>query len=122
MGARRDGDDVNKEEMDELSGPEFLRRVVGNMDAQNEACNEQFTPEQWLTITRAHLACEYDFYPDQWSARQIREALRGIVPRFREATGTERNTIDGYVPEYLAKHLHDHVAVTPKARAARGQK
>lgn len=103
----------------DLTAPEFLRLVVYNMDAQNEASNEEFTPEQWLTITRAHLACEYGFYPDQWSKRQIKEALRGIVPRFREATWAECNTIDGYVPEYLAKHLHDRVAVTPKARVVK---
>lgn len=107
---------MTKLELEELSGAELIRVTHSNLDVQNETSNERFTAEQLLTISRAHLRCEWDFYPDQWSARQIREALRGVVPRFKEARWNERNQIDGYVPEHLALHLHERVPVTARPR------
>lgn len=58
-----------------------LRHIVKNYDSMNEDFNQHYDIKQLVTLHRAMLASGWDFYPDRdWTARQIDEALRGIVP------------------------------------------
>lgn len=84
-----------------FEGPDELRRIVRNMDACTEDFNCRFSAEQLLLLGRALLASEWDIYPDEWTERQIREALGGKPPKWREpkTTWEERGT-SGYVPVY----------------------
>lgn len=82
------------------SGIEKLRRLVGIFDSCSEDFLDRFTREQLLKIYDAHMQCAWDLYPDQWSDRQVKEALRGVVPDFREAKPNERDLVDGLVPVY----------------------
>ncbi len=67
---------------EKMTGIEELRTIVGAMDQCRESFMDPFTAEEIVKIWRAWRACEFDIYPDQWSKRQVKEALRGIVPRF----------------------------------------
>jgi hypothetical protein len=69
------------------TGIEQLRKLVGIFNRCNESFLDPFTPEQLLKLYAAHVASEWDFYPDQWAARQVREALRGVTPKWREVKG-----------------------------------
>lgn len=64
----------------DLMPAQLLRIIVGNMDNTREGLNDRYRFDQLLCIYLAHYLCAWDFYPDQWTARQLREALRGIVP------------------------------------------
>jgi hypothetical protein len=64
----------------ERTGAEELRIIVRNLGITSESFNERFTAEQLIQIGRMQLACGWDFLPDRWKPRQVREALRGIVP------------------------------------------
>jgi hypothetical protein len=61
-------------------GCDLLRLVVRNMDSDSETFNQRFTAEQLLQIGRMHLDSEWELPPSHWAPRQVREALRGIVP------------------------------------------
>jgi hypothetical protein len=66
------------------TGGDELRLIVRNMDSTRESFNDSYTTEQLIQIYRMQLASEWDFYPDQWTARQVREALAGKVPRWTD--------------------------------------
>lgn len=90
-----------------MSGPELLRMSANIIAHTNPLFANGYTAEQLLTLCRAKLASEWDFTPDQWQPRQVREALRGIVPRWRD------DPEKGYVP------LYDGVEVLPKGTRVR---
>lgn len=64
------------------SGADLLRLIVRNMGDCRESFNQRFTAFQLVKLGIAHLASGWDLLPDQWEERQIREALRGKVPRW----------------------------------------
>ena len=64
------------------SGADLLRLIVKNLDDCRESFLDRFTAIQLVKIGLVHLACGWDILPDQWEERQIREALRGKVPRW----------------------------------------
>lgn len=92
------------------SGADELRLIVCNMDCSREGFLDQFTAEQLVTLYRAHLACGWDFLPDSWTPRQVREALRGIVPMWDD---DER-------PYYAKADARDHVHVA-RCRTNKGE-
>ncbi len=64
------------------TGIEHLRAVVAAFNNCRESFLDPFTPEQLLKLHDAWTATAWDFRPDQWSERQVREALRGVVPQW----------------------------------------
>lgn len=66
------------------TGADELRLIVRNIDATRESFLERFTAEELLQLFRMQLASGWDFYPDQWTARQVAEALRGVVPTWTD--------------------------------------
>ena len=81
--------DLNSDK--EWSGAEILRLIVRNMDTTKESFNDQFSVEELVQIYSMQLASEWDFYPDEWTKRQVKEALRGIVPKWKlTKSGLER--------------------------------
>lgn len=90
-----------------MTGAEELRAAHNVIDGMRESFNDRFTAAQLLTLWRALHLCEWDITPDQWAPRQVDEALRGIVPQFREphvkVSAAEYDRIlrpCGYVPVY----------------------
>jgi hypothetical protein len=67
-----------------LVGIEELRAAVLLFDNTRESFNLDFTAEELLQIARMQRASGWDFCPDQWTARQVREALKGVPPRWDE--------------------------------------
>lgn len=61
---------------------DVLRDAVTAFGWCNETFNQRFRVEDLLIIRRCWLAAEWDFFPDQWTQRQVKEALKGIVPRW----------------------------------------
>lgn len=64
----------------EYTGAEDLRAVVNVLNACVESFNDRYTAEELLTIVRMLRAAEWDILPDRWTRRQVKRALRGIVP------------------------------------------
>ncbi len=84
-----------------LVGIEELRKAVNVFDNCRESFNDRFTMTQLITLWRALHLCEWDITPDEWSERQVNEALRGIVPQFRDYSGPNPRVLRcGYVPVY----------------------
>lgn len=75
---------MTQTELDAMTGAEFLRLLVQNLNACNETFLDPFTAEQLIQIGRMHLTSPWDFSPDQWTNRQVREALKGIAPHWTE--------------------------------------
>ena len=74
-----------KERIDEfnnLTGMEKMRRIVKALNNCNESFLDQFPFNDLMKIYSAWLASEGTFLPDQWTERQVRDALRGIAPRW----------------------------------------
>jgi hypothetical protein len=101
---------------EKLVGIEELRAAVKLFDQCNESFNwsehDPFTAEQLLAIYRAHKACKWYIDPDQWTDKQVKQALRGIVPEFLELSGVElehahasdTELVGGYlIPVYPSK-------------------
>ena len=67
-----------------MVGIDELRTAVEALNNCNETFlnggQKPFTAEQLLKIWRAWKACAWDIFPDQWTDRQVKRALRGIVP------------------------------------------
>jgi len=63
---------------------EFMRRAVRALGNCNESFLEQYSVDELRAIVRAWDACGWDFPPDRWSKNQVRKAIRGRVPKFRE--------------------------------------
>lgn len=72
--------------MDEKTGADELRLIVQNMNVTRESFNDQYTLEELIQIYRMHLLSEWDFYPDEWTSRQVKEALKGIPPKWNKKT------------------------------------
>lgn len=68
--------------MSDKFGIETIRQAVTLFNDCSETFNQQFTATELLQLAAAHQASDFDFYPDQWTERQIKEALRGIVPQW----------------------------------------
>lgn len=100
-----------------MTGIEELRAAVAFFDTCRESFNmatgdkdRDWTAEQLLKLWRAMRASGWDISPDQWTDKQLKQALRGIAPDFRQPTHVERALnlraadtvplIDGYVPVY----------------------
>jgi hypothetical protein len=75
---------------EQMTGIDELRMCVDALNGCREdflaAVRDPFSAEDLLKIWRAWRASEWDFYPDQWTPRQVREALRGIAPRWDKDT------------------------------------
>lgn len=88
-------------------GIDTLRDAVKALNACSETFLDPFTPEQLLAICKVWKECEWDFYPDEWEPRQIREAIRGIVPRWNVPLNGDY------------KAIYDGVEVLPKGTRVR---
>lgn len=83
------------------SGLDELLIIARNLsESPNASALEDFSSADLLAIGRAHLGSEWDIYPGAWSARQLREAIAGLVPRFR---GSDR----GFVPIHVGHDGRD---------------
>lgn len=65
-------------------GIDLLRYTVSMLSVCNETFNQKFSAEELIQIARMVRVQEWDVYPDRWAPRQIREALKGIPPRFND--------------------------------------
>lgn len=68
----------------ELAGVEKLRRAVRILDNNSESFNYRFTAHELLAICEALLRSEHDISPSEWTDRQVREAIKGIPPKWGE--------------------------------------
>lgn len=73
---------MTRKEFDEMSAIEHFRLMVQNFNGCTESFNERFSAVQLLAIHRAWMLSEWDIYPDSWTARQVREALKGLPPQW----------------------------------------
>ena len=65
-----------------------MREAVKAFSCLNETFLQSFdTVEQLLAIRKAWRGCAYDICPDEWTDRQIDEAIRGKIPRWRDVEG-----------------------------------
>lgn len=65
-----------------LTGAEEMRLCISNANITSESFNDRYTAAQLLQINRMLILSEWEIYPDKWSTRQVREALKGMPPRF----------------------------------------
>lgn len=65
-----------------MTGGEELRDLDTLYQHTPEGFSDQFTLDQLIKIWRAQRASEWDFTPDMWTRRQVKEALKGKVPRW----------------------------------------
>jgi len=86
-----------------------LRLLVRNFGDCNESFLDGFTVPELVRLHRAMIASGWDILPDRWTARQVKEALRGIVPTWG----------DDEKPTYQASALRS--MGTTKALASRGR-
>jgi len=63
-----------------------LRHMVRNFGNVNENFLAHHSTAELLQIHRAWLASGWDISPEAWTDRQVREAKRGIVPRWDQVT------------------------------------
>ena len=84
------------------------RRMVALFDTCRESFNTQYTLLQLSAICDAASRSSWDFFPDEWTSRQIREALRGIAPDWKE------DAKGAYVPVYTRQRL---VTGSPRRKA-----
>ena len=75
---------MTPQEFKEKPAIEHLRLIVQNFDSLNETFNQRFSFDQIIAIHKAWMLSEWDINADRWAARQIREAIRGIPPRWDE--------------------------------------
>jgi hypothetical protein len=91
---------MTKSEIEAMSGIDLLRLIVGNLDRCREDFmhpappRKPFTPEQLIQIGRMRLLSEWDIYPDEWTPRQVKEALAGKPPRWKDTKNGERPVYD----------------------------
>lgn len=67
-------------EYEKLSDIEKMRRAVNAFSYCNEAFLMRYNILELMLLHLAMVNCKWDFLPDQWTNRQVREALKGIVP------------------------------------------
>lgn len=82
--------------MKHKTGIELVRYAARLFDYCNETFNQQYSAEELLKIADACQKSEYDFLPDTWEDRQIKEAIAGKVPRWREVV----RKLDSYEAVY----------------------
>jgi hypothetical protein len=70
------------EEYKKLSDIEKMRMAINAFSYCNETFLQRYNVKQLMKLHFAMMACEYDFLPDQWTDRQVKEALKGIVPNW----------------------------------------
>ncbi len=68
----------------EYSGIELLRYSVRLLDSCLETFNQKYSAEELLKIAEMMQKSEWDIYPDAWTARQVKEALKGVVPQWTD--------------------------------------
>ena len=74
---------------DKETGIETLRNVVDILGNCNESFNQRYTALQLIQIVEMLWKCEWDVLPDVWKDWQVKAALRGKVPQFREMTNED---------------------------------
>jgi hypothetical protein len=84
---------------EKLSGIDELRDAVRAFDGCSEDFVQRFSTKGLLDIRRAWRESEWDFSPDKWEARQVKEALRRIVPNW---TADERPDYSSTNPKMVA--------------------
>ena len=67
---------------EERTGMEELRILVSNFNSNSETFNDRYTAEELLQIQRMWWASEWDFLPDQWQPWQVKDALKGLPPKW----------------------------------------
>lgn len=67
-------------EYEKLSDIEKMRRAVNAFSYCNETFLSRYNILELMLLHLTMVNCEWDFLPDQWTDRQVREALKGIVP------------------------------------------
>lgn len=70
------------EEYKKLSDIEKMRCVVNSFSYCNESFLMRFNVLELMKLYLKMIECDWDFLPDAWSDRQVREALKGTVPRW----------------------------------------
>lgn len=73
---------MTPQEFKEKPAIDHLRLIVQNFDSLNETFNQRFSFDQIIAIHKAWMLSEWDKNADTWTARQVREALRGIPPHW----------------------------------------
>lgn len=68
------------EEYNKLYDIEKMRMAINAFSYCNETFLQRYSVKELFKIHWAMMASEWDFLPDQWTDRQVREALKGIVP------------------------------------------
>lgn len=84
-------------------GIDELRRAVRILDSCNEGVNQCFSAVELLKLVEMQLRSGWDFYIDQWDGRQLKEALAGTPPNWKENDSRHRRHYfgtSGYVPVY----------------------
>lgn len=69
---------------EKMTGIEELRLTVNVCSWMKESFNDRYSAAQLVAICIAHSKCEWDYLPDTWTTRQVKEAIKGIVPRWDE--------------------------------------
>ena len=85
------------------AGIDFLRSAIRILDGNHEGINQDYSAIELLKLVDAMLRSGWDITPDAWTPRQRREALRGIVPCFRDFEMGDKPgsaCCDGYIPVY----------------------
>lgn len=75
---------MTPKQYDALTGAEKLRRAVLALGSCRESFLEQYSATQLLAIHRAWALSDWDYPPDVWERKQVRQALRGVVPQWDE--------------------------------------
>lgn len=73
---------------------EEMRDIVNAFSWCPDGFNYRWSFEQLITLRRAWRKSEWDILPVDWTARQLREALDGVVPQWDD----EENPV--YVPQW----------------------
>jgi hypothetical protein len=70
------------EEYNKLYDIEKMRMAINTFAYCNETFLQRYNVKQLMKIHSIMVSCEWDFLADQWTERQLREALKGIVPKW----------------------------------------
>lgn len=63
---------------------DHLRAMVNVFSYCNETFNQRYSIDELFAIYKAHVLAEWDFLPDSWTDRQLKEAIKSIVPRWND--------------------------------------
>lgn len=59
-----------------------LRGAVNLFDHCNESFNLKYTADELLKIYFMHCFADDDYFPDQWTEKQVKQALKGHIPKW----------------------------------------